>query len=135
MTTTPAYTPGTTLVLLGTKRGLFAVTSADRETWTSAHLGLTGDRIYYSMLDQRQGKRLFAADNNDFFGSFVKYSDDFGQTWQEPERGIQFPAETGELREFVNIFVGSENARFLSGLETPVTSGATIHILQSVAGG
>lgn len=43
--------------------------------------------------------------------------------------------ETGELREFVNIFVGGENVRFLNDLETPVTSGATIHILQSVAGG
>lgn len=43
--------------------------------------------------------------------------------------------ETGELREFVNIFVGRENVRYLNELETPVTSGTTIHILQSVAGG
>ncbi|HLZ21193.1 MAG TPA: hypothetical protein VKQ30_03625 [Ktedonobacterales bacterium] len=90
------FSSGTTMVLLGTKRGLFAVTSADRQTWTSAPMGLTGNRIYYSMLDQRQGKRLFAAENNDFFGSFLKYSDDFGETWQEPERGIQFPEESGE---------------------------------------
>lgn len=43
--------------------------------------------------------------------------------------------ETGELREYVNIFVGGENVRYLNDLETPVTSGTTIHILQSVAGG
>ncbi|MGH2514180.1 MAG: MoaD/ThiS family protein [Ktedonobacterales bacterium] len=43
--------------------------------------------------------------------------------------------ETGELREFVNIFVGRDNVRDLDELETPVASGTTIRILQSVAGG
>jgi molybdopterin synthase sulfur carrier subunit len=43
--------------------------------------------------------------------------------------------ETGELRPFVNIFVGRENIRYLEGLETAVTTGVTLHILQSVAGG
>ncbi len=43
--------------------------------------------------------------------------------------------ETGELRPYVNIFVGRENIRYLQGLETAVTTGVTLHILQSVAGG
>ena len=43
--------------------------------------------------------------------------------------------ETGELRPYVNIFLNRENIRYLQGLETPVHMGATIHILQSVAGG
>jgi sulfur-carrier protein len=43
--------------------------------------------------------------------------------------------ETGELRPFVNIFLNRENIRYLQGLDTPVTPGATVHILQSVAGG
>lgn len=43
--------------------------------------------------------------------------------------------ETGELRPFVNIFVDRENIRYLQGLDTPVSAGATIYILQSVAGG
>jgi len=43
--------------------------------------------------------------------------------------------ETGELRPYVNIFLERENIRYLSGLDTPVSAGATIHILQSVAGG
>lgn len=43
--------------------------------------------------------------------------------------------ETGELRPFVNIFLNRANIRYLQGLETPVESGASIHILQSVAGG
>jgi molybdopterin synthase sulfur carrier subunit len=43
--------------------------------------------------------------------------------------------ETGELRSYVNIFLDRENIRYLDGLDTPIRNGATIHILQSVAGG
>ena len=43
--------------------------------------------------------------------------------------------ETGELRPFVNIFLNRENIRYLQGLDTPVTAGATVYILESVAGG
>ena len=43
--------------------------------------------------------------------------------------------ETGELRPYVNIFLDRENIRYQQGLETPIQMGATIHILQSVAGG
>jgi molybdopterin synthase sulfur carrier subunit len=43
--------------------------------------------------------------------------------------------ETGELRPFVNIFLGKVNIRYLDGLDTPVAAGATLHVLHSVAGG
>lgn len=43
--------------------------------------------------------------------------------------------ETGELRPFVNIFVGREHIRYLQGLDTPISAGTTITILPSVAGG
>jgi len=86
---------GTVVLAVGTKRGLFLLTSEDRVTWTVRAPTLQGRRIYHAILDQRSGQRLFAAENGDFFGSFLRYSDDFGQTWQEPERGIQFSAESG----------------------------------------
>jgi photosystem II stability/assembly factor-like uncharacterized protein len=97
------YTPGTVLVLVGTKRGLFLLTSRDRETWEVETTALKGHRIFYATLDQRRSHRLFAADNGDFFGSFLRYSDDFGQTWQEPEKGIQFPE--GSQQKLNNIWV------------------------------
>lgn len=43
--------------------------------------------------------------------------------------------ETGELRPFVNVFVGSENVKYLQGLDTPVGDGDTVFIVHSVAGG
>lgn len=96
------YAPGTVLILVGTKRGLFLLTSSDRETWNIEAPTLKGRRIFSAILDQRDGYRLFAAENGDFFGSFLRYSDDFGDTWHEPKRGIQFPEGSGE--KLINIW-------------------------------
>ncbi len=43
--------------------------------------------------------------------------------------------DRGELRRFVNVFVGEEDVRFLQGLDTPVAEGATLSIVPAVAGG
>lgn len=43
--------------------------------------------------------------------------------------------EDGELRRFVNIYLGSEDIRYLDGLDTPVPAGAELTILPAVAGG
>lgn len=43
--------------------------------------------------------------------------------------------ETGELRPFVNVFLGREDVRYLDGLDTQVGAGETLHIIHSVAGG
>ena len=51
--------------------------------------------------------------------------------------GIRFNLcyETGELRSYVNIFLDRKNIRYLQGLDTPITLGSDMRILQSVAGG
>ncbi|MDE3230743.1 MAG: exo-alpha-sialidase [Chloroflexota bacterium] len=93
---TGAPRSGDTVVLLGTKRGFFLYRSRDRVTWDCVSTSLTNTHVYHAALDQRGGRqRIFAADNGDFFGTFLRYSDDWGQTWQEPERGIQFAEDTG----------------------------------------
>ncbi|HEY1467403.1 MAG TPA: ubiquitin-like small modifier protein 1 [Candidatus Acidoferrum sp.] len=43
--------------------------------------------------------------------------------------------ETGETRRHVNIFVGSENVRYLGGLATPIPAGAEISIVPAITGG
>ncbi|HEY6278764.1 MAG TPA: MoaD/ThiS family protein [Streptosporangiaceae bacterium] len=43
--------------------------------------------------------------------------------------------ETGNLRRFVNVYVGEEDVRFAQGLETPVPSGAHVSVIPAVAGG
>jgi hypothetical protein len=96
------YPSGTVLLMVSTKRGLFLVSSRDRRNWEVEATAL-GGRTFNAALDQRTGKRLFAAENGDFFGSFLRYSDDFGATWHEPERGIEFSEASG--RKLTNLWV------------------------------
>jgi hypothetical protein len=95
MSSATTFAPGTHVLLVGTKRGLFILTSRDRAEWSCQEQAFPNFRVFNAVLDQRDGQRLYAAANGDFFGSYIRYSDDFGQTWQEPERGIQFPEESG----------------------------------------
>ena len=41
----------------------------------------------------------------------------------------------GEMRAFVNLFLGENNTRDLQGLETPLSEGDTLRIIPSIAGG
>ncbi|MGH3384997.1 MAG: MoaD/ThiS family protein [Nocardioidaceae bacterium] len=43
--------------------------------------------------------------------------------------------EQGELRRFVNVYVGSEDVRFDEGLGTATADGAQISVIPAVAGG
>lgn len=43
--------------------------------------------------------------------------------------------DDGKLRRFVNVYVGDEDVRFASGLQTPTPSGSMISIIPAVAGG
>ncbi len=52
-----------------------------------------------------------------------------------PGMGFGLCHETGELRPYVNIFVGTENIRDLQGLDTTVAGNTTLSVLRSVAGG
>jgi photosystem II stability/assembly factor-like uncharacterized protein len=95
MSSATTFAPGTHVLLVGTKRGLFILTSRDRAEWACQEQAFPNFRVYNAVLDQRQGQRIYVAANGDFFGSYVRYSDDFGQTWQEPERGIEFSEASG----------------------------------------
>ena len=52
-----------------------------------------------------------------------------------PELGDRVYDEQGQVRRFINLFVGGEDIRFLSGLETPLSDGAELSIVPAVAGG
>ncbi len=88
------YPSGTVLLLVGTRGGLFLLTSRDRERWNIEVTKLEAQfsRIYYAVFDPRSNYRLFVADNSDISGPLLRYSDDFGQCW----RGIQLPQVGGE---------------------------------------
>jgi len=43
--------------------------------------------------------------------------------------------QNGDLRRFVNVYLGGEDIRFLDGLQTALPDGAELTILPAVAGG
>lgn len=43
--------------------------------------------------------------------------------------------QDGDLRRFVNVYIGGEDIRFLDGLQTAVPAGGELTILPAVAGG
>ena len=52
-----------------------------------------------------------------------------------PGMGGRILDETGQLRRFVNVYVGDEDVRFAHGLDTPVPPGIQVSVIPAVAGG
>jgi molybdopterin synthase sulfur carrier subunit len=54
---------------------------------------------------------------------------------EHPELKERLSDEDGQLRRFVNVYVGGEDIRFGDGLATSVGDGAEVQVLPAVAGG
>ena len=54
---------------------------------------------------------------------------------EHPDLRERICDDGGELRRFVNVYVGGEDIRYLDGLQTPVSEGGEVQILPAVAGG
>ncbi len=52
-----------------------------------------------------------------------------------PDLGKHLYTGDGQLRAFVNIFLGEDNVKDLQGLETPLTKTDSLRIIPSIAGG
>jgi molybdopterin converting factor small subunit len=56
-------------------------------------------------------------------------------TSTHPDLRRHLYSEDGKLRSFVNVYLGEEDVRYLKQDQTPLTDGATLSIVPSVAGG
>jgi MoaD family protein len=54
---------------------------------------------------------------------------------EHPDLRDRICGDDGELRRFVNVYVGGEDIRYLDGLQTPISDGGEVQILPAVAGG
>ena len=88
---------GDVLILAGTMKGAFVLRSdSSRQDWEVGGPYFPGRAIYALTYDDRNGrKRLWAAVNSSYWGSYLSSSDDLGKTWTEPEAyGVKFPEGT-----------------------------------------
>jgi molybdopterin synthase sulfur carrier subunit len=52
-----------------------------------------------------------------------------------PGLGGRILDEAGQLRRFINVYVGEQDVRFAQGLDTPVPAGGQVSVIPAVAGG
>jgi hypothetical protein len=87
MVLTTKIDKGTVMLLVGTKKGAFIVTSDEsRKDWQVSGPFCDTNDVFHMVYDSRNGGTLLAAANDLFFGSQIKISHDLGQTWTESEQ-------------------------------------------------
>ncbi|HEX8391169.1 MAG TPA: hypothetical protein VF665_02335 [Longimicrobium sp.] len=94
----PAVLDGDVVVLAGTMKGAFVLTSDhERREWKTFGPYFRGETVYSLAFDQRGGRRRILAGTQSFhWGSVVRASDDFGATWTAPDRqNVRFPEDSG----------------------------------------
>ena len=80
--------------------------------------------------------RTYTSGNSEVTVSGVKISEALSDlTTQFPAIKPHLFNEDGELRPFVNLFVGENNIKDLQGVETPIKDGDKIMLIPSIAGG
>ena len=52
-----------------------------------------------------------------------------------PGLGGRILDKAGQLRRFINVYVGEQDVRFEQGLDTPVPAGGQVSVIPAVAGG
>jgi photosystem II stability/assembly factor-like uncharacterized protein len=73
----------TVLLLVGTRRGLFVVSSDEaRRDWTISEPLLVGLEVYHAFLDPRDGTTAWAATDHPVWGAHVHRSRDRGNSWE-----------------------------------------------------
>jgi hypothetical protein len=91
----------TTLLAIGTRKGLWLATSDDRRAWSLSRPHFLMSEVPSIGIDTRGGRtRLMTGIRSEHWGPTVFHSDDLGATWTEPDDGaIRFPADTGAAVE------------------------------------
>ncbi len=81
-------------LLVGTRRGLFIATK-DSGRWHVSNPMLLGQPIFCAGADARADTKLLAGRNDAHWGPAIRYSTDFGETWQESEKQPRFAEGSG----------------------------------------
>ncbi|WP_113716326.1 WD40/YVTN/BNR-like repeat-containing protein [Arthrobacter dokdonensis] len=103
MATNGELSKTTYLLAVGTKKGLWLGTSADRANYTFTGPHFLMHEIPSVGIDTRNNHtRILVGVRSEHWGPTVAHSDDLGETWTEPENGaITFPPDTDAALERV----------------------------------
>jgi len=103
---------GDVLVLVGTMKGAFILRSdQQRKNWEIGGPYFPGSAVYAMAYDGRGGRnRLWAGPHSMHWGGLLRWSDDFGRNWTNPEEAnVKFPEGTGAaLKQIWQIVPGRD---------------------------
>jgi photosystem II stability/assembly factor-like uncharacterized protein len=109
------------LLLVGTTKGAFLLKSTPtRSKWDIAGPYFHGHAVYAMGYDGRDGRHRLWASTQNFWGTFLRSSDDYGRSWMNPlEANVKFPSECGvSLKNIWQILLsGHDRARMYCGVE------------------
>jgi photosystem II stability/assembly factor-like uncharacterized protein len=109
------------LVLVGTMKGAFIFRSdAGRQRWEVGGPYFPGSAVYAMAYDGRAGRhRIWAGPQSMHWGAVLRSSDDFGQTWTNPEEAnVKFPEGAGAaLQNIWQLVPGQDESTFYCGVE------------------
>lgn len=88
---------GDFLLLVGTTKGAFILRSNEkRNRWEVGGPYFHGHTVYAMAYDSRGGQHRIWASTQSYWGTLLRYSDDFGKSWTNPQNAnIRFPPDTG----------------------------------------
>jgi hypothetical protein len=89
---------GDPLVLVGTMKGAFILRGdPSRRVWEVGGPYFPGHEVYAIGSDRRAGRtRIWAGPNSTHWGGLLRWSDDVGRTWSNPEAAnVKFPDGSG----------------------------------------
>ncbi|PKB70462.1 MAG: hypothetical protein BZY87_10605 [SAR202 cluster bacterium Io17-Chloro-G6] len=94
MTTSSGAAKGDVLLLVGTRKGGFVLSSdKSRRTWVLAGPYCAGSEVFHSVYDSRSG-RVLAANNQMVWGPEIQFSDDLGGSWSSGKDQPRFSDDT-----------------------------------------
>ena len=99
----------TTLMMVGTRKGLWTGRSEDRRTWVWDAPHFPMEEVYSCMVDTRGGSpRLLVGAGSPHWGPHVYRSDDLGRTWQETPNIMRLPdADEPGVQQVWQLWPGS----------------------------
>ncbi|MGQ0534699.1 MAG: WD40/YVTN/BNR-like repeat-containing protein [Methanobacteriota archaeon] len=107
-----------TVVLAGTRKGLFVYGSRDRRRWSGSAPSFAGVPVHHAVLDPRDGKTIWAAVNSMHWGPTVVRSTDLGKRWHRPKQGPTFPKASGlSVAKVWHVAPGTRKGEVWAGVE------------------
>ncbi|MBV9180801.1 MAG: protein kinase [Acidobacteria bacterium] len=100
---------GDFLLLVGTTKGAFLLRSNRRRTrWELGGPYFHGHAVYALAYDGRRGQHRIWASTQSIWGTVLRWSDDFGKSWTNPEEAtLRFSSDTGaSLKNIWQIALG-----------------------------